>query len=122
MDMSSPSPGLGIADSVAYAELSNSGSTAQTLVSVTANVATAMLHQDVSTANGSAGTMTRLVSLTVPAHGHVQLQPGGDHVMLTKMTEELSPGDQVQMTWRFRSGLVVTGPFPVISREQRPQS
>lgn len=111
------------ATTVAYAALADSGPVADTLVSVGSSAARrARLHDDVSSADGSADTMEAVSGITVPAGGRVVLAPGGYHVMLTGLLRSLKPGDTMEMTWTFRSGAVLHTTMPVISREDRPGS
>ncbi|GAA1010817.1 hypothetical protein Aple_066190 [Acrocarpospora pleiomorpha] len=45
---------------------------------------------------------------TVPAHSSHQLQPGGDHIMLMGVTEEVQPGAQIEFTLTLKDGGTVT--------------
>ncbi|AQZ67791.1 Copper metallochaperone, bacterial analog of Cox17 protein [[Actinomadura] parvosata subsp. kistnae] len=40
----------------------------------------------------------------VPAHGTHQLQPGGDHIMLMGVTEEVRPGARIPFTLQVKDG------------------
>ncbi len=42
--------------------------------------------------------------LEVPAHGKLELKPGGDHLMLTDLKSTPKEGDKVQLTLRFEPG------------------
>lgn len=88
--------------SAAYFTLSNTGGADQ-LVSVTSPAADASLH---STAmDGGVMRMRSLDGLDVPAHGKVELRPGGTHVMLMKLQRPLQAGGQLRLLLRFeRSG------------------
>ncbi|HIW96830.1 MAG TPA: copper chaperone PCu(A)C [Candidatus Corynebacterium gallistercoris] len=47
----------------------------------------------------SDGTMrVKEDGLTIPAGGHVALEPGGDHIMIMNVPQELAAGDTVSMT------------------------
>jgi hypothetical protein len=39
--------------------------------------------------------------IVVPAGGAVQLMPGGLHVMLINLTDELKPDDMIEITLKF---------------------
>ena len=107
--------------SAAYGTITNSGSTADALVSASTTAAKeSQLHNTVGTDNGSAGTMVQVESIDVPAGGSAVLQPGGYHVMLIGLTGDLVEGQTVPITLTFRSGAVIQANFPVISRENRP--
>lgn len=120
----SPMPGMDMSTgSTAYATVADTGSRADALVSVSTSVAgQATLHDTVSSADGSAGTMVSATSVPVAAGGHVTLRPGGYHVMLTDLKSDLKPGTTVTMTWTFRSGAHVTARFPVIDPADRPEA
>ncbi|GAA0975877.1 copper chaperone PCu(A)C [Acrocarpospora macrocephala] len=45
---------------------------------------------------------------TIPARGSHQLQPGGDHIMLMGVTEEVKPGAQIEFTLTLKDGGTVT--------------
>nr|WP_055504209.1 copper chaperone PCu(A)C [Nonomuraea pusilla] len=40
----------------------------------------------------------------VPAHGRLELKPGGDHIMLMGVTEEVKPGARVAFTLTVKDG------------------
>lgn len=42
--------------------------------------------------------------LEVPAHGKLELKPGGDHLMLTDLKSTPKDGDKVKLTLRFEPG------------------
>ncbi|MFT4083325.1 MAG: copper chaperone PCu(A)C [Nocardioides sp.] len=118
MDMSTGSATVA-GESAAYATLTNTGSTADAIIGVSTPAATsATLHNNVT--KGSSGTMVSVHSIPVPAGGAVTLQPGGYHVMLMGLKQDLSVGSTIAMTWRFRSGAQVTTSFPVIDVVDRP--
>ena len=48
--------------------------------------------------------MRALKELLIPAGSHVQLKPGGKHLMLINASERLKTGQVVEMTLKFRSG------------------
>lgn len=108
-------------ESTAYATLTDTGTTDDALVSVSTTAAgQATLHNTVTSANGSAGTMVAVPSVPVPAGGRVTLRPGHYHVMLTGLTTSLTAGTRISMTWTFRSGAHITTTFPVIDAADRP--
>jgi copper(I)-binding protein len=61
-----------------------------------------MLHQTVS--NGSTSQMEMVHSVTVPAHGVLNIAPGGYHFMLEQATHKVAPGDTVRMKLQFSDG------------------
>jgi copper(I)-binding protein len=42
--------------------------------------------------------------LDIPAHGSVELSPGGYHLMLSQPTRTIKPGDRVKVTFEFAGG------------------
>lgn len=57
--------------------------------------------------SGSAMTMKPIASLAIPAHGSVVLKPGGYHLMLMGLRQDLAPGQHVHVTLRFASASAV---------------
>lgn len=52
--------------------------------------------------------------IDIPAHGQIQLAPGGYHLMLSKAKHPIKPGDKVPMTLRFADGTVLQVSFSVL--------
>lgn len=83
-----------------YFTLSNPGDTADRLIGVkTTRAEKAELHAHVH--EGDVMRMERIDSIEVPAGGEVQFQPGGNHVMLFKMSKPLVAGEQFPLTLIF---------------------
>lgn len=59
---------------------------------------------------GGIMTMAPLAGVDVPAHGKVAFAPGGRHAMLFAMPAKLARGALLPLSFRFRSGAVVTVP------------
>jgi len=95
--------------SAAYMSLTNGRVAPETLVGVGAPDLTdsASLHQTSSDASGMTG-MTHTESLTVPAGGTVALEPGGFHIMLMDLKQELKPGDRVALVLTLEQAVVIT--------------
>lgn len=69
----------------------------------------AMLHK---TMMGSGmARMESVPSIEVPAHGELEVAPGGYHVMLIGPLRKLSPGDRVPIILEFAGGDTVTAQF-----------
>ena len=90
----------------AFMRIENHGAAADRLVSATSPVARAVeLHATVR--DGDVMRMRPVDVVEVPAHGAVQLQPGGLHVMLIGLNRPLAQGEQVPLTLTFeRAGQV----------------
>ncbi len=73
---------------------------ADTLVGAqTDSAASAMIHQTVL--EGDVVRMVMRESVEVPASGKAVFEPGGLHIMLVDLQQDLSPGDQLPLTLTF---------------------
>ncbi|WP_114238170.1 copper chaperone PCu(A)C [Dyella sp. C9] len=87
----------------AYVVLENQGNQPATLRAASSPAyAEAMLHRS-STENG-VSRMAMVDDLAIPAHGKVELSPGGYHLMLMKARTAVRPGDKVRLQLRFDDG------------------
>lgn len=59
--------------------------------------------------------MQQMDNLTIPGNGSVSLAPGGAHLMLEELIEELEPGSQVELVLVFADGQQETVTLPVKS-------
>lgn len=107
----------------AFGTLSNGGDAEDALVGVATELTeTAQIHETVANEDGTGGTMREVAQIVIPAGGRVALEPGGYHIMLMNLTGDVAAGTTVTLTLEFRSGTTMTVDFPVIDREDRPQS
>jgi copper(I)-binding protein len=60
--------------------------------------------------DGSSGMMSmrQVTEIPVPADGSVALEPGGYHVMLLDLKQDLTAGQTVPVTLTFSSGATTT--------------
>jgi copper(I)-binding protein len=70
-----------------------------------------MLHHS-RLAHGDS-TMEMVDHLDIPAHGSVELAPGGYHLMLSQPTHAIKPGDHVEVTFEFADGAKLQTDFSV---------
>ena len=92
----------------------NGTATDDTLVAVRSTVAeTTTIHRSGTDAEGRA-IMTAEDELPVPARSTVAFEPGGLHVMLTGITEDLQVGDDVDLTLEFEHAGAVTATATVV--------
>ncbi len=56
--------------------------------------------------------MRRVGQIDIPAQG-VQLRPGGLHIMLIGLKQQLKPGQQIPLTIRFKDGSAISINAPV---------
>ncbi|MER7503753.1 copper chaperone PCu(A)C [Nonomuraea pusilla] len=61
------------------------------------------LHEVVET-GGKMVMRPKAGGFVVPAHGTLELKPGGDHIMLMGVTEEVKPGARVAFTLTVKDG------------------
>lgn len=102
--------------SAMYLTVSNTRSQAVQLTTVETTVAgTIEIHQT-ENQNGLM-RMRPVESVEIPANGTVEFAPGGHHIMLIDITEQLAPGDIVKVTLVFNTGERIELPdVPVIDQ------
>jgi copper(I)-binding protein len=93
------------ASGAAYFRIDNTGTLADTLVEAVSPAARG------ATFHG--GSMAHLNALPLPPGGHVVLEPGGTHLMLTDFTALPHAGDSLTVTLRFARAGSVTLKLPV---------
>jgi periplasmic copper chaperone A len=95
--------------SAAYMSLTNGRAAPETLVGVSAPDLSdsASLHQTSSDASGMTG-MTHTESLTIPAGSTVSLEPGGFHIMLMNLKQDLKAGSRVALVLTLEQAGVIT--------------
>jgi len=98
--------------SAAYMVISNSGDTADKLVSASTEVSEITQIHESKVENGMA-MMNEIDGLEIPAGGSVELMPGGYHVMMMDVMQPLAPGATITLTLKFESGTEVTVVAPV---------
>jgi copper(I)-binding protein len=101
----------------AFATVRNDGPEEVRLVGVDSDVAgVTQVHETITE-----GTVERMQEVSngipVPAGQTVQLQPGGYHVMLMRLTRSLAVGDAVDLSFRFSDGSTVVTTAPVRARD-----
>jgi hypothetical protein len=108
-------PGAAGGNTAFYARLTNRTNAADTLVAAAladaALADTVEIHETYERGEGMMG-MRPMDALPMPAAAPVQLAPGGLHVMLIGLAEDVAEGDSVQVTLRFaqRPAQTVTAP------------
>ncbi len=91
-----------------YLTVTNAGAAADKLVGVSSPVAARTeLHE--MKMEKDVMRMREVKSLDVPAHGRLELKPGGFHLMFQQLRQPLKPGDKVPVTLKFeKAGEVAT--------------
>jgi copper(I)-binding protein len=90
-------------NSAAFMVLVNSSDVAHQVVSASSPVAnTVELHTH--TNNNGVMEMRQISQIDVPAQGKAELAPGGLHIMLIELRQELKVGESVAVTLNFADG------------------
>ncbi|MBN1993179.1 MAG: copper chaperone PCu(A)C [Anaerolineae bacterium] len=83
-----------------FMELINEGDTDDTLLGAETDLAAVVeLHE--TTMEGDMMKMNPVSKIEVPAGGSVRLEPGGLHLMLINLRQELVPGEKVKLILNF---------------------
>ena len=86
--------------SAAYMVIRNAGTEPDTLLAVRADAAEVVeLH--VSETKNGVTMMSAVENVPVPARGKAELKPGGLHIMLIKLKQELTAGEKITLTLVF---------------------
>ncbi len=94
----------------AYVTLENIGDQPVALTSASSKAyAQVMLH--LSSTEGGVSRMTTVDSVSVPAHGKVELAPAGYHLMLMQPAAAVNPGDTVRLLLKFSDGSTLPTDF-----------
>jgi copper(I)-binding protein len=92
----------------AYFTISNSGGTADALLSVSSPAATmAMIHQTTTDSSGMS-SMHPVSRVEIPAGGTVRFEPGGYHVMLEGLPADTAVGATIELDLTFEGAGKVT--------------
>jgi len=93
----------GQANSAAFMKLHNGSMQAYSVVDAEGHAAKAVeLHTHVNA--GGMMKMRRIDKIDVPAHGNVELKPGGHHVMLIGLKQAANEGDSIHLSLVFNDG------------------
>jgi len=94
-------PGFEGGNSAVYFVIENSGDQSDSLLSATATVAAFVeLHESKMDSNGMM-KMQKQDRVNAPGKDQIAFQPGGLHVMLINLTQELNVGDRFNLTLTF---------------------
>ena len=85
-----------------YFELHNHGSTTDELTSASCDIAEATeIHE--SKMNGDVMEMNKMDSLPIDAYDEIQFAPGGYHIMLVGLKQEVKVGDEITVVLHFKN-------------------
>ena len=79
-----------------------------TVVAATSPVGSTVELHEVVTTGGTTRMQPKAGGFVVPAHGRLELRPGGNHLMVMGLKQPIRPGDTVTATLTLRSGGTVT--------------
>lgn len=103
----------------AYLTLTNHGTQADRLVSVTAPVGKDVQIHDMTHKDGVMVMRHLPEGLEIPAGGSVTLRPGGLHLMIMGLTDKLVEGQRLEMTLHFEKAGPATVPFDILALNAR---
>lgn len=107
-------PGVAMPNSAAYALLVNLGESDTMLVSSTGSVAEAIELHEMIMDDGDVMRMSPVEEgILIPAGGVAQLKPGGLHIMLIGLTQDLKTGDNVSLILTFDDDTIIELEVPV---------
>lgn len=90
------------ANSAVYFVIENHNADADNLVGASSNIADATeVHE--SKMEGDVMMMNHLESVTLEPSAKVEFKPGGLHIMLIGLKQDLNPGDEVEVTLHFEN-------------------
>ena len=93
--------------SAVYMVIENTGDQPDRLLHAHCDAAeTVEIHE--SRTEGGVMKMQPVDGVDIPAHGSVELKPGGLHVMLIGLTRDLDPGDELELELHFEQAGHVT--------------
>lgn len=99
-------------NSAAFMTFVNSGDADHSVTSASSPVAEAVeLHTH--TNNNGVMEMRQIDKIDVPAKGRTELAPGGLHIMLIGLKQELKAGETAQLTLTFDDGSTATVDAPI---------
>ncbi|MBB1486533.1 copper chaperone PCu(A)C [Oceanospirillum sediminis] len=99
-------------NSAAFMMLKNAASEQVSLVKATSPAANVVeLHNHIM--DDGVMKMRQVEDIKVPAEGMAELKPGGFHVMLIGLKQNLNEGDQIQLKLHFSNGEMADLELPV---------
>ena len=107
-------PGMSMSgtNSAAYFVIVNDGDEADTLIGVASGVASSTEMHETRVENDVA-QMVPVSRVEVPAHGSIEFKPGGYHVMLVGLKQDLKVGDTLKLTLQFEKSGEIALDVPV---------
>lgn len=110
--VNAPIPGQGAI--AGYLSITNSGDEDDTLIGFSSAVAQMVQLHESSMSEGMM-SMKHLPSIVVPAGGSLQMQPGGFHLMIMGVDNEVFEAGSLDIDIQFASGAMITVTLPIKS-------
>lgn len=88
----------------AFGVLVNDSDTEVTVISAASSLSPTVELHEVVESGGKMVMRAKEGGFVVPAHGTHPLEPGGDHIMLMGVTEEVKPGARIPFTLTVKDG------------------
>jgi copper(I)-binding protein len=86
--------------SAVYLDINNKGSASDTLIDVTTEVAEhSSIHKSI--VENDIAQMITVDKLAIPAHNIVKFTPGGLHIMICDLKQDLKLGDKISLVFKF---------------------
>ncbi|WUL62513.1 copper chaperone PCu(A)C [Streptomyces sp. NBC_00344] len=111
-----PEPVGGSGMAAGFVTVANTGSTADRLTSVTSG-----LSDDITLHTTRNQRMREVTSLPVPAHGELDLERGGNHLMFMNLKKQPERGEQVAVQLHFEKGGTIKAELPVKEPTYNPK-
>lgn len=111
-----PEPVGGSGMAAGFVTVTNNGATADRLTSVTSG-----LTDDITMHTTKNQQMLAVKSLPVPAHGELDLERGGNHLMFMHLKEQPKRGQKVAVELHFEKAGVLRAELPVKEPTYNPQ-
>lgn len=92
----------------AFMVIQNGGAEADRLLSASSDVAETVEVHEMKMENDVMVMREVEGGIEIPARGKVELKPGGYHVMLINLKQELKPGEKVTITLNFEKAGAIT--------------
>lgn len=100
-------------NTAAYLTLKNGGAEDTLVSAAIAEASMVEIHETAAAANGMMEMRPLAQGLKVPANGSVELKPGGYHVMVMGLKQDLKTGANVKLKLTFKSGKTLELTAPV---------
>lgn len=102
----------GAVNSATYAQLHNSGAEERTVIAASTKAANEVQLHTVIDEDGLM-KMRQVTAISIPAGGMAELKPGGYHIMMLGIHDQLRDGESVDIELEFANGEKMTFTSPI---------